>query len=163
MTQSGGGRNGGAKSPVDQAMIRELAALLKETDLSEIEIEQNGLRLRIARQIQAVAYQAPAALAPAALAASAAAAVAAPAENDPAKHPGVVLSPMVGTVYVAPEPGAPTFVKVGDTVKEGQTLLIVEAMKTMNQIASPRAGRVTRILVQNAHPVEYGEPLLIIE
>ena len=159
MTQSGGGRNGGAKSPVDQAMIRELAALLKETDLSEIEIEQNGLRLRIARQIHTVAY-APPALAPAP---SAAAPAATPAENDPAKHPGVVLSPMVGTVYIASEPNALPFVKVGDNVKEGQTLLIVEAMKTMNQIASPRAGRVTRILVQNAHPVEYGEPLLIIE
>ena len=160
MTQSGGGRNGGPKNTVDQALIRELAALLKETELTEIEVEQNGLRLRIARQIQTHAYQAPAALAPAAVAVPVAAA---PAENDPAKHPGVVLSPMVGTVYTAPEPNAPTFIKVGDTVKEGQTLLIVEAMKTMNQIASPRSGRVTRILVQNAHPVEYGEPLLIIE
>jgi acetyl-CoA carboxylase biotin carboxyl carrier protein len=153
-------KNGGAKGAVDQALIRELAALLKETELSEIEIEQSGLRLRIARQLQAVSYAAPpVALAPAAAAAPAAGA----AENDPAKHPGVVLSPMVGTVYIAPEPNAPAFIKVGDTVKEGQTLLIVEAMKTMNQIASPRAGRVTRILVQNAHPVEYGEPLLIIE
>lgn len=161
MTQSGGpgdSKNGGAKGAVDQALIRELAALLKETELSEIEIEQSGLRLRIARQLQAVAYAAPAA-APPPLATPAAA----PAENDPAKHPGVVLSPMVGTVYIASEPNAPAFIKVGDTVKEGQTLLIVEAMKTMNQIASPRAGRVTRILVQNAHPVEYGEPLLIIE
>jgi acetyl-CoA carboxylase biotin carboxyl carrier protein len=160
VTQSGGGRNGGPKNTVDQALIRELAALLKETELTEIEIEQNGLRLRIARQIQSLSYQVPAAL-PAAPAAMPAAA--APVENDLAKHPGVVLSPMVGTVYVAAEPTAPAFVKVGDMVKEGQTLLIVEAMKTMNQIASPRAGRVTRILVQNAHPVEYGEPLMIIE
>ena len=162
MTQSGGGRNGGSKSTVDQALIRELASLLKETELTEIEVEQNGLRLRIARQIQAVSYQAPMPMA-AAPAAPSAPAAAGPAEGDLTKHPGVVLSPMVGTVYVAPEPNAPTFVKVGDTVKEGQTLLIIEAMKTMNQIASPRAGRVTRILVQNAHPVEYGEPLLIIE
>ena len=162
MTQSGGGRNGGPKSTVDQALIRELAALLKETELTEIEVEQNGLRLRIARQIQTLSYQAPAPL-PAAAAAAPAPAAAAPAEGDLSKHPGVVLSPMVGTVYVAPDPNSPPYVKVGDTVKEGQTLLIVEAMKTMNQIASPRAGRVTRILVQNAHPVEYGEPLLIIE
>ena len=161
MTQSGGGKNGGPKSTVDQALIRELAALLKETDLTEIEVEQNGLRLRVARQIQTVSYQAPAALA----SAPAAAVAAAPAagEGDLAKHPGVVLSPMVGTVYMAPEPNAAVFIKIGDTVKEGQTLLIIEAMKTMNQIASPRAGRVTRILVQNSHPVEYGEPLLIIE
>jgi acetyl-CoA carboxylase biotin carboxyl carrier protein len=157
VTQSGG-RNGGSKSTVDQALIRELAALLKETELSEIEVEQNGLRLRIARQITgAVFAAAPATAAPAAV-------VAAPAvESDLSKHPGVVLSPMVGTVYVAAEPSAPAFVKVGDTVKEGQTLLIVEAMKTMNQIASPRAGRVSKIFVQNAQPVEYGEPLLIIE
>ena len=161
MTQSAGGKNGAPKSTVDQALIRELAALLKETDLTEIEVEQNGLRLRIARQIQTVSYQAPGAVA----GAPSAPAAAAPAsgEGDIAKHPGVVLSPMVGTVYTASEPNAPAFVKVGDTVKQGQTLLIVEAMKTMNQIASPRAGRVTRILVQNAHPVEYGEPLLIIE
>lgn len=161
MTQSAGGRSGGPKSTVDQALIRELAALLKETELTEIEVEQNGLRLRIARQVQTVSFQAPAA--PPAAAAAPASAPAPSGEGDPAKHPGVVLSPMVGTVYVAPEPNAPPFVKVGDTVKEGQTLLIVEAMKTMNQIASPRAGRVTRMLVQNAHPVEYGEPLLIIE
>ena len=162
MTQSGGGRNGNTKSAVDQALIRELAALLKETELSEIEVEQNGLRLRIARQLHAAPVHSVAVSAPVA-AASAAAAAAAPAEGDLSKHPGVVLSPMVGTVYVAPDPNSPPYVKVGDTVKEGQTLLIVEAMKTMNQIASPRAGRVTRILVQNAHPVEYGEPLLIIE
>jgi len=161
VTQSGGAKNGGPKSVVDQALIRELAALLKETELSEIEVEQNGLRLRIARQIQAVSYQAPPL--PAAHAVAPAGVPAAPAEGDPAKHPGVVLSPMVGTVYLASEPNAPVFVKLGDTVKEGQTLLIIEAMKTMNQIASPRAGRVTKILVENSHPVEYGEPLLIIE
>jgi acetyl-CoA carboxylase biotin carboxyl carrier protein len=159
VTQSTGGRNGNAKNTVDQALIRELAALLKETELSEIEVEQNGLRLRIARQLHAAPVQAAAAL-PASVAP---APVAAAGESDPAKHPGVVLSPMVGTVYIAADPNTPPFVKVGDTVKEGQTLLIVEAMKTMNQIASPRAGRVTRIFVQNAHPVEYGEPLLIIE
>lgn len=159
MTQSAG-RNGGAKSAVDQTLIRELAALLKETDLSEIEIEQSGLRLRIARQMHSVAVSSPIAAASAGPGTSASTAS---AEGDLSKHPGVVLSPMVGTAYLAPEPNAPAFIKVGDTVKEGQTLLIVEAMKTMNQIASPRSGRVTKILVQNAHPVEYGEPLLIIE
>jgi acetyl-CoA carboxylase biotin carboxyl carrier protein len=159
VTQSSGGRNGGSKSPVDQALIRELAALLKETELSEIEVEQNGLRLRVARQLTGVAIAAPAVHA----AASPGAAPAPAGEGDLSKHPGVVLSPMVGTVYVAADPNSQAYVKVGDAVKEGQTLLIVEAMKTMNQIASPRAGRVSRILVQNAQPVEYGEPLLIIE
>lgn len=162
MSQSNDGRKGDAKPGFDKALIRELAELLKETDLSEIEIEQNGLRLRVGRQI-AGAYLAAApggtALAPAAAAANAV--PAAPA--DAAKHPGAVTSPMVGTIYLAPGPNAPNFVKIGDSVKEGQTLLIVEAMKTMNHIPSPRAGKVAQILVQNAQPVEYGEALLIIE
>lgn len=160
MTQSNDGRKGDPKTGFDKALIRELAELLKETDLSEIEIEQNGLRLRVGRQL-AAAWSAPAAPAPAAPSAPAAAAPAAPA--DAAKHPGAVNSPMVGTIYLAPGPNAPNFVKIGDTVKEGQTLVIVEAMKTMNHIPSPRSGKVTQILVQNAQPVEYGEPLLIIE
>ena len=145
---------------VDQALIRELADLLRETELSEIEIEQNGLRLRVVRQFAAVAIAAPA---PAAAVAPSSAAPAAASEGDLSKHPGVVNSPMVGTVYTAPQPGAEAFVKAGDSVTEGQTVLIVEAMKTMNHIPAPRSGRVTRILVQNAQPVEYGEPLLVIE
>ena len=148
------------KGVVDQDLIRELADLLRETELSEIEIEQNGLRLRVARQFSAVAVAAPTPVA--AVSPTPAVAVAA-SEGDLSKHPGVVPSPMVGTVYTAAQPGAEAFVKVGDSVTEGQTVLIVEAMKTMNHIPAPRAGRVTRILVQNAQPVEYGEPLLVIE
>ncbi|MCP5432590.1 MAG: acetyl-CoA carboxylase biotin carboxyl carrier protein [Alphaproteobacteria bacterium] len=145
---------------IDAALIRELAALLDETQLSEIEVETAGLRLRVARQV--VQHLA----APAALhhAAAAAAAEAAPAAGeDLANHPGVVASPMVGTAYMAPSPGAAPFVKVGDQVSEGQTLLIVEAMKTMNPIPAPRGGRVARILFSDAQPVEFGEPLVIIE
>lgn len=150
------------KNAIDQEMIRELAELLKETELSEIEIEQDDLRIRIARHAapRAVEVAAPAA-APAPVAAQPAAPAAAPAADE--NHPGAVTSPMVGTAYHSPAPGADAFVKVGDTVKAGQTVMIVEAMKTMNQIAATKAGTVTRILVEDAQPVEYGEPLLIIE
>jgi len=145
-------------STIDQELIRQLAMLLTETDLSEIEVEHADLRIRVARNLMA----APAAVQ---IAAPVAAPVAAaPASDVPhAAHPGIVPSPMVGTAYRSPEPGARTFVEVGDSVKEGQTLLIVEAMKTMNQIPAPRSGTVKAILVTDGQPVEYGEPLLIIE
>jgi acetyl-CoA carboxylase biotin carboxyl carrier protein len=148
-------------SSEDSALIRELALLLDETSLSEIEIERAGLRLRVARNIS-VATSVPVAVATPTVAAAAAPATAA-AVNDLAKHPGVVPSPMVGTAYWAPEPGAKPFVEVGSRVTAGQTLLIIEAMKTMNQIPSPRAGTVTQILVEDGQPVEFGEPLVIIE
>ena len=144
----------------DSAMIRELALLLDETNLTEIEVERAGLRVRVARNIS-VAAAIPANYAPAPQYAPApAAAVAAPVEA--AKHPGAVPSPMVGTVYWASEPGARPFVEVGTKVAVGQTLVIIEAMKTMNQIPAPRAGKVKKILVDNAQPVEYGEPLVVI-
>jgi acetyl-CoA carboxylase biotin carboxyl carrier protein len=147
----------------DSALIRELALLLDETSLTEIEIERAGLRVRVARNIS-VAAAVPSAYMPAAAAASAiAAAPAAAAGADLSKHPGVVPSPMVGTAYWSPEPGAKPFVEVGTKVSAGQTLLIIEAMKTMNQIPSPRAGTVTQILVEDGQPVEFGEPLMIIE
>ena len=148
----------------DSALIRELALLLDETSLTEIEIERAGLRVRVARNVS-VAASMPPAYVPAAIPASApvAAAVPAAAATDPAKHPGAVPSPMVGTAYWAPEPGAKPFVEVGTKVSAGQTLLIIEAMKTMNQIPSPRAGTVTQILVEDGQPVEFGEPLMIIE
>ena len=145
----------------DSALIRELAALLDETSLTEIEIERSGLRLRVARNIS-VAAAMPAAFHAAAPAASASASASA-ATNDLSKHPGVVPSPMVGTAYWASEPGAKPFIEVGSKVSVGQTLLIIEAMKTMNQIPSPRAGTVTQILVEDGQPVEFGEPLVIIE
>jgi acetyl-CoA carboxylase biotin carboxyl carrier protein len=147
----------------DSAIIRELALLLDETSLTEIEIEREGLRVRVARNVS-VAASVPAAYLPAAAAAPAAVGAAASgAMADPAKHPGVVPSPMVGTAYWSPEPGAKPFVEVGTKVSAGQTLLIIEAMKTMNQIPSPRAGTVTQILVEDGQPVEFGEPLMIIE
>lgn len=150
-------------SSEDSALVRELALLLDETSLSEIEIERAGLRLRVARNISVAATMpVPMAAVPAALPAAAAAAPAA-AASDLSKHPGAVTSPMVGTAYWAPEPGAKPFIEVGSKVSVGQTLLIIEAMKTMNQIPSPRAGTVTQILVEDGQPVEYGEPLVIIE
>jgi acetyl-CoA carboxylase biotin carboxyl carrier protein len=140
---------------VDEGLIRGLAALLDETGLSEIEIEQKGLRVRIARNLTIAAAVAPshAAAAPLALAAG----------RDADTHPGTLKSPMVGTAYRAAEPGAAPFVEIGTVVKPGQTVLIVEAMKTMNHIPAPRAGTVTAVFVENGQPVEYGEPLLIIE
>ena len=147
----------------DSALIRELALLLDETSLTEIEIERAGLRIRVARNIS-VAASVPTTYVPAAASSVAAvAAVPVAAAADISKHPGVVPSPMVGTAYWAPEPGAKPFVEVGSKVSAGQTLLIIEAMKTMNQIPSPRAGTVTQILVEDGQPVEFGEPLVIIE
>ena len=146
--------------PSDGALIRELALLLDETSLTEIEIERAGLRVRVARNVS-IAASVPAA---AHVAAPTPAAAAAPAATvDMAKHPGAVPSPMVGTAYWASEPGAKPFIEVGTKVSVGQTLLIIEAMKTMNQIPSPRAGTVTQILVEDGQPVEFGEPLVIIE
>ena len=143
----------------DSALIRELALLLDETSLTEIEIERAGLRVRVARNISIAAS-----MPPSFQASAAAPAAAVPVDvADIAKHPGVVPSPMVGTVYWASEPGAKPFIDVGAKVAVGQTLLIIEAMKTMNQIPSPRAGTVTQILVEDGQPVEFGEPLVIIE
>jgi len=153
-----------AKSKSDDgALIRELALLLDETSLTEIEIERAGLRVRVARNIT-IAASVPTMVAPdAPVAAATAAAAASAGAADLAKHPGVVPSPMVGTAYWAPEPGAKPFIEVGSKVSAGQTLLIIEAMKTMNQIPSPRAGTVTQILIEDGQPVEFGEPLVIIE
>ena len=159
--------NKSKSSSDDSALIRELALLLDETSLTEIEIERAGLRVRVARNISIAAAMpasmAPVAHAPVAAASSAAAQAAAAPAADFANHPGVVPSPMVGTAYFAPEPGAKPFIEVGGRVSAGQTLLIIEAMKTMNQIPSPRAGTVTQILVEDGQPVEFGEPLVIIE
>ena len=142
----------------EQQLIRDLAALLDETGLSEIEIERSGLKVRVARAAQI------AAAAPVAAAAAPVAAVTSPETGvDSANHPGAVQSPMVGTVYLAPEPDAPAFVDIGSVVSEGQTLMIIEAMKTMNHIPAPRSGTVKQILVENGQPIEFGEPLLIIE
>jgi acetyl-CoA carboxylase biotin carboxyl carrier protein len=146
----------------DSALIRELALLLDETNLTEIEIERSGLRVRVARNIS-ISATVPAASVQGVVAAPIAAAPAAVAAGDMSKHPGAVTSPMVGTAYWAPEPGAKPFIEVGAKVSVGQTLLIIEAMKTMNQIPSPRAGTVTQILVEDGQPVEFGEPLVIIE
>ncbi len=145
------------KFQLDDDLIRRLAALLEETGLSEIEYEANGQRIRVGRQEPQVTDWAPA-----------------PPQADPASPPssapsaeavpaGAVTSPMVGTVYTSAEPGTAAFVKVGDSVSEGQTLLIIEAMKVMNPLASPHAGTVTRILITDGQPVEFGEPLLIVE
>jgi acetyl-CoA carboxylase biotin carboxyl carrier protein len=147
----------------DSALIRELALLLDETSLTEIEIERAGLRVRVARNVSIAASVPVAAQAAAPAAAPAASNPVAAAVADMAKHPGAVPSPMVGTAYWASEPGAKPFIEVGAKVTVGQTLLIIEAMKTMNQIPSPRAGTVTQILVEDGQPVEFGEPLVIIE
>jgi len=147
------------KSAIDKELIRELAKLLDETKLTEIEIERDGLRIRVGRGggvSHVASHSAPAEPPP-----SAAAAAAAPA--DPAKHPGAVTSPMVGTAYRGAAPGSAPFVDLGSKVVVGETLLIIEAMKTMNQIPAPRSGTVTQILIEDGQPVEFGEPLVIIE
>lgn len=152
MTKDGGS--------LDTDLIRELATLLDETGLTEIEIELDGRRFRVARGVSITAA-APAAPAP----------VAAPeraeskrsGSDDAGVHPGAVTSPMVGTAYRSPEPGAAPFIEIGSTVTTGQTLLIIEAMKTMNHIPSPKSGKVTAILVEDGQPVEYGEPLVVVE
>jgi acetyl-CoA carboxylase biotin carboxyl carrier protein len=154
----------------DVAFIEALARLLTENDLTELEVkreygEDDSLTVRVSKAAPQVVHMAAAPPPPPAAAAAAPAAPAAApaAPEDLAQHPGAVTSPMVGTVYLQPEPGAPAFVSVGATVTEGQTILIVEAMKTMNQIPAPRSGTVKRILVTDGAPVEYGAPLMIIE
>lgn len=146
----------------DTDLIRDLALLLDETNLTEIELEHSDFRVRVAREIRfdapvTVAAPAPAAAAPA----PAAPTSAAPAAAGP--HPGTIASPMVGTAYLAPEPGARSYIQVGDKVSEGQTILIIEAMKTMNHIPATKSGTVKEILVSDAQPVEFGEPLIIVE
>ena len=153
-----------ASGAIDQGLIRELAKLLDETGLTEIEVEQNGVRVRVGRQASAaMPFPVPqGATSPTVVVAP----IATPApatHTDFAKHPGAVLSPMVGTAYRAAEPGAKPFVDIGTLVSAGDTLLIIEAMKTLNQIPAPRAGTVRQILVEDGHPVEFGEPLMIIE
>jgi acetyl-CoA carboxylase biotin carboxyl carrier protein len=146
------------KPAIDRELIRELAKLLDETGLTEIEIEREGLRVRVGRGGLAAPAAAPVYAAPAAVPLPAAA-----GPDDPAKHPGAVTSPMVGTAYRGAAPGAAPFVDLGSKVVIGETLLIIEAMKTMNQIPAPRSGTVTQILIEDGQPVEFGEPLVIIE
>jgi acetyl-CoA carboxylase biotin carboxyl carrier protein len=156
---------------IDARLVRKLADILKDTGLTEIEVEHAGLKIRVARELTVAAspttyVQAPQAYAPQALAPQAApaeASVAAPAAPAARAAGDVVKSPMVGTVYMSSQPGADAFIKVGDTVTSGQTLLIVEAMKTMNPISAPKGGKVVEILVGDAQPVEFGEPLVVIE
>jgi acetyl-CoA carboxylase biotin carboxyl carrier protein len=148
------------KASAESALIRELAELLNDTGLSEIEIEREGLRVRVARQLTMAAVTAPAVHA---AHAHAAAPDAAPKPAAAGPHPGTVTSPMVGTAYRAAEPGAAPFIDVGTRVAQGQTLLIIEAMKTMNHIPAPRSGTVTQVFVDNGQPVEFGEPLVVIE
>ena len=153
MTAKDQGENSGA----EQQLIRELADLLNKTGLTEIEIEKSGLKIRVARTLTVQA-----AVATAAPVAAAAAAAGKAAANDPAKHPGAVKSPMVGTFYRTPSPDAKAFVEVGQSVKEGQIICIIEAMKLMNEIECDKSGTVKAILVENGQPVEYGQPLFII-
>lgn len=148
-------KKGDDSSSQDADLIRDLADLLSETGLTEIEIERKGLRVRVARGAAPVAMAAP----PPASSSAAAAA----SENALANHPGTVISPMVGTIYRAPEQGAAPFVEIGSAISEGQTVMIIEAMKTMNHIPSPRSGTITQILVEDGQPVEFGEPLVVIE
>jgi acetyl-CoA carboxylase biotin carboxyl carrier protein len=146
-------------NPVDTKLIREMAEMLNESDLSEIEVELSGMRIRVARERGAAitVAAAPVVAAPVAVAPVAAEA------STPEPKGNVVKSPMVGTVYLSAEPGAPAFVEVGSEVKAGQTIMIVEAMKTMNAITATSSGKVTEIMVENAQPVEFGEPLVVIE
>ncbi|MCA0399779.1 MAG: acetyl-CoA carboxylase biotin carboxyl carrier protein [Proteobacteria bacterium] len=154
---------------IDPDLVREIAKLISETDLTEIEVEKGDLRIRVARQItvQSVMQSvsaAPLAVAPAAAAVAAAPVVAAqPEKADLAAHPGAVRSPMVGTAYRRPSPGANAFIEIGSQVKAGDKLLLVEAMKTFNEIVAPKAGTVTHIMIEDGQPVEYGEPLVVIE
>ena len=154
----------GKKNDVDQQLIRDLAGILNDTNLTEIEIESDDFRVRVSRQAAAAAQSfafPPQNIAPALQAAPVAASPSPAAADAPSKN--AVPSPMVGTCYRSPAPGAEAFIQVGQSVREGQTLLIIEAMKTMNQIPSPRAGTVSAILVEDGQPVEYGEPLVVID
>lgn len=148
---------------VDAALVRQLAELLDETSLTEIEVQDGDRKIRVARKAaQVVAAAAAPVAAPAAVAAPVAAAAAAPAASG-GDLSNAMKSPMVGTAYLSPEPGAKPFINVGDTVSEGQTLLIIEAMKVMNPIAAPRAGKIGRICIESGQPVEYDQPLVVIE
>ena len=157
--------------PADQALIEAIAKLLNEQNLAEIEIEREDLRVRVTRSYANTAVQqvmvpaaAPAPIAaPAPLASAAVSAATKPAGEDLASNPGTLTSPMVGTAYLSPEPGKPVFVSVGSKVSEGQTILIIEAMKTMNQIPAHKSGTISRILVSDASPIEYGQPLAVID
>ncbi|MBB4041946.1 acetyl-CoA carboxylase biotin carboxyl carrier protein [Microvirga flocculans] len=153
------------ENPFDPDLVRELANLIADTNLSEIEVEKGDLRIRVARTLQAAAVTvaAPAALAPAPVVAPPPSVSEAPAAAKAGPHPGAVLSPMVGTAYRKPSPDAKPFVEVGSKVQAGDKVLLVEAMKTFNEIVAPRAGTVTAIYVEDGTPVEYGEPLLVIE
>ena len=144
-------------------LIRSLAAILNDTGLSEIELDQKGTRVRVSKTMTAYATVAQAPAAPVAVAPVAAVAVPVVARLPDAEHAGTVKSPMVGTIYMAAAPGSPDFITLGATVKQGQTLVIIEAMKTMNQIPSPASGKVTRIFVNSGDPVEFGAPLVTIE
>ena len=161
-----------ASSPnADQELIEAIAKLLNEQNLAEIEIERDDLRVRVTRsyasqavqQVAVPAYAPAPVAAPASVAPAGVAASIAPTHDDLSSNPGTLTSPMVGTAYLAPEPGKPAFASIGSKVSEGQTVLIIEAMKTMNQIPAHRSGTVTRILVEDASPVEYGQPLVVIE
>jgi acetyl-CoA carboxylase biotin carboxyl carrier protein len=150
--------------PIDTRLVRRLAGILNDTGLSEIEVERGDLKIRVARQVTAAATVVHAAPAPVAAAPAPAAPAAQPEFTGEALPPGeVVKSPMVGTVYLQAQPGSPPFVKVGDTVTQGQTLLIIEAMKTMNPIPAPKAGVVRAVMAEDGQPVEFGEPLAVIE
>lgn len=147
----------GKTAAIDDDLIRDLADLLSETGLTEIEIERQGLRVRVARAAPVASSSVVSAPSPVPTARNET------GEPAAAHHPGAIVSPMVGTAYRAPEPGAPPFIEVGSTITEGQTVMIVEAMKTMNHIPSPRTGKVLEILVEDGQPVEFGEPLVVIE
>jgi acetyl-CoA carboxylase biotin carboxyl carrier protein len=161
--------NSGTVTNFDTKLVKDLAKILRDTDLSEIEVDTGGVRVRVARQATVVSasvaapVSAPVYVPPAPAPANTSSAQAPSAAVDLAKNPGMVPSPMVGTVYAQPEPGAAAFIKVGDKVTEGQKLFIIEAMKTMNPVPSPRSGTVTAILVHDSQPVEFGEPLCVIE
>ena len=150
-----------AKFEMDTEFIRKLAKLLEETNLGEIEMAEGDRRIRVARPAVAAPTAVPVPVA--AMPVAAAPGAAAPVANDISKHPGAVKSPMVGTAYLTPEPGKPVFVNIGDKVTAGQTLLIIEAMKTFNPIKAPKAGTLTQVLVDHAQPVEFGQPLMIVE
>lgn len=158
-----------SKSKLDAGLVRELAAILREADLGEVEVEHEGLRIRVSKAtsmapVAPTVVHAPAAAAPAPVAAAAATPVAAPAATPAAAAPAnAITSPMVGTVYMSPEPGAKVFVNVGDKVKKGDTLMLIEAMKTFNPVIAEAGGTVKEILVDDAQPVEFGEPLIVVE
>ncbi len=148
---------------IDGDIVKQLAAILNETGLTEIEYDTGSLKVRVAKAVHQTTMMAAPMHAPAAAAGHAPSAATSAAAGDIANHPGCVKSPMVGVVYLSPEPGKPTFVKVGDQVSEGQTLLLIEAMKTYNPVKAPKSGRIAQIVVAEAGPVEFGEPLMVIE